>query len=100
MRRTRRTRRTRGRGRGGWMRVGRMVVTCAIAMGIATACVQQRDARDFAKRQAAAKASENGVVRIELPHYAPANLPDAPGRDAFTTACLSCHSTRYITMQP
>src|SRR5436305_8947308 len=30
---------------------------------------------------------------IALPHYQ-ANLPDAPGRDAFAVGCLSCHTTR------
>ena len=39
------------------------------------------------------------VRRIELPHYQ-SNLPEGPGRDAFAVACLACHSTSYITMQP
>jgi hypothetical protein len=26
--------------------------------------------------------------------------PPAPGRDAFVTACVVCHSPRYITSQP
>ena len=39
------------------------------------------------------------VVRIALPRYQ-TNLPDAPGRDAFAVACLSCHSASYINMQP
>jgi len=39
------------------------------------------------------------VHRITIPAYQEA-LPDAPGREVFATACLSCHSTRYITMQP
>jgi mono/diheme cytochrome c family protein len=41
-----------------------------------------------------------GSIRtIDLPHYQP-NLPDAPGREAFASACLICHSSRYIAMQP
>jgi mono/diheme cytochrome c family protein len=39
------------------------------------------------------------VHRIELPHYQ-ANLPPGEGREAFAANCLSCHSTRYVTMQP
>src|SRR2546423_7036147 len=36
---------------------------------------------------------------IMLPKYQP-NLPEAPGRELFASACLSCHSERYISMQP
>jgi len=39
------------------------------------------------------------VHSISLPHdetYA----PPGPGRDAFVTACIVCHSPRYITSQP
>jgi len=39
------------------------------------------------------------VVEIELPKYQ-AELPAGQGREAFAAACISCHSTRYITMQP
>src|SRR5713101_4043301 len=27
-------------------------------------------------------------------------MPPGPGRDEFVTACVVCHSPRYITMQP
>jgi mono/diheme cytochrome c family protein len=36
---------------------------------------------------------------ISLPHDEPF-APPGPGRDAFVTACVVCHSTRYITSQP
>jgi mono/diheme cytochrome c family protein len=36
---------------------------------------------------------------ITLPKYQ-SDLPDAEGREEFATACLSCHSTAYINMQP
>ena len=39
------------------------------------------------------------VKSITLPHFEP-ELPDARGRKEFIMACNSCHSTRYITMQP
>ncbi|MCU1240535.1 MAG: hypothetical protein JWO71_1261 [Candidatus Acidoferrum typicum] len=42
---------------------------------------------------------DNPVHTIVMPHYEPL-LPPGPGRDEFATACVVCHSTRYITMQP
>ena len=36
---------------------------------------------------------------ISLPHDE-AFAPPGPGRDAFVTACVVCHSPRYITSQP
>src|SRR3954464_31030 len=36
---------------------------------------------------------------IVLPRYQMA-LPPGPGQEAFASACLTCHSTRYIGMQP
>jgi mono/diheme cytochrome c family protein len=44
-------------------------------------------------------AGDSQVHSIELPRFQ-SNLPEAPGREAFAAACLSCHSTTYITMQP
>jgi len=34
-----------------------------------------------------------------MPHDEP-EFPPGPGRDEFVTACVVCHSPRYITMQP
>src|ERR1700756_968585 len=39
------------------------------------------------------------VHTISLPHDEPA-FPPGPGREEFVTACIVCHSPRYITMQP
>ena len=39
------------------------------------------------------------VHTIVLPHDEPL-FPPGPGRDEFVTACVVCHSPRYITMQP
>ncbi len=36
---------------------------------------------------------------IALPHFEPA-LAIAPGRDEYLMVCLSCHSSRYVMMQP
>ncbi len=39
------------------------------------------------------------VHSITLPHFEP-ELPLAPGRDEYLVVCVSCHSARYIMMQP
>jgi hypothetical protein len=41
----------------------------------------------------------SSVRSISLPHDE-AFAPPGPGRDAFVTACVVCHSPRYITSQP
>jgi mono/diheme cytochrome c family protein len=42
---------------------------------------------------------QNPVHTIALPHDEPL-LPPGPGREEFVTACVVCHSPRYVTMQP
>jgi mono/diheme cytochrome c family protein len=42
---------------------------------------------------------DNPFHTIVMPHDEPI-LPPGPGRDVFVTACVVCHSPRYITMQP
>jgi mono/diheme cytochrome c family protein len=39
------------------------------------------------------------VHAIEIPKYQ-ANLPAGPHQEVFATACLTCHTARYISMQP
>jgi mono/diheme cytochrome c family protein len=65
---------------------------CIVLAVVACGC-GSLDAKEPPKPASAA------VHRITLPHYQ-SNLPDAPGREAFASACLSCHSSTYITMQP
>lgn len=43
--------------------------------------------------------ADNPVHTIVMPHDEP-EFPPGPGRDEFVTACVVCHSPRYITMQP
>ena len=43
--------------------------------------------------------THNPVHTIVMPHDEPV-FPPGPGRDEFVTACVVCHSPRYITMQP
>jgi mono/diheme cytochrome c family protein len=42
---------------------------------------------------------DNPVHTIVMPHDEPA-FPPGPGREEFVTACVVCHTPRYITMQP
>jgi mono/diheme cytochrome c family protein len=43
--------------------------------------------------------TDSPVHTIVMPHDEPM-FPPGPGRDEFVTACVVCHSPRYITMQP
>src|ERR1700685_798177 len=43
--------------------------------------------------------SDGAVHTILLPHDEPL-FPPGRGREEFVTACVVCHSPRYITMQP
>ena len=51
------------------------------------------------KESAAETRTASTVRHLTLPHFEP-NMPVAPGRDEFMRACLTCHSARYVTMQP
>ena len=42
---------------------------------------------------------DDPVHTIVMPHDEPM-FPPGPGREEFVTACVVCHSPRYITMQP
>src|ERR1700682_5506883 len=42
---------------------------------------------------------DNPVHAIVMPHDEPV-FPPGSGRDEFVSACVVCHSPRYITMQP
>jgi mono/diheme cytochrome c family protein len=44
-------------------------------------------------------AAATAVRHLTLPHFEP-NMPTAPGRDEFMRACVSCHSARYVSVQP
>jgi sulfite dehydrogenase (cytochrome) subunit B len=43
--------------------------------------------------------ADSPVHTIVMLHDEPV-FPPGPGRDEFVTACVVCHSPRYITMQP
>jgi mono/diheme cytochrome c family protein len=43
--------------------------------------------------------TQGNVHSIALPHLGPV-LPTGPGRDDYLVVCVSCHSPRYVMMQP
>src|SRR5437764_383325 len=51
------------------------------------------------REEQVARPESGGAKSITLPQMAP-DLPPGPGREAVNGACIVCHSTRYITMQP
>ena len=78
-------------------------VTALASIVVTSACASSHGGNatevSGAVGSAPARTGSPVVHTIALPHYQ-ANLPAGPGRDAFAVSCLSCHSTRYITMQP
>src|SRR3989441_9265889 len=53
-----------------------------------------------ATNESAAETRTASTVRhLTLPHFEP-SMPVTQGRDEFMRACVSCHSARYVTMQP
>jgi sulfite dehydrogenase (cytochrome) subunit B len=72
----------------------------------AASCGQSSDIPQEADRDSSARMvamsdanASNLVHSIVLPHDEPL-FPPGAGRDEFMTACVVCHSPRYITMQP
>src|SRR3954468_1094967 len=76
------------------------IVTSMFVIGslFAVSC-QHQDGVQESSPSKAADSIDRPVTAIVLPRYQ-ANLPPGPGREAFAVNCLSCHSSRYITMQP
>jgi mono/diheme cytochrome c family protein len=70
-----------------------------LAAGGMISCGQSGSSKHVASAQLATPAPSSSVKTIALPHFQ-ANLPPGPERDAFARACLTCHTTRYITIQP
>jgi mono/diheme cytochrome c family protein len=54
----------------------------------------------FAEPAPVTPAAQTGDVRsIQIPYYPP-KLPGGPGQPMALSACVLCHTPRYITMQP
>ena len=57
------------------------------------------DAPNPAARADKAAAGPGTVRTLRLPEFEP-DLPEGKGRSTVVVVCGSCHSTRYITIQP
>src|ERR1019366_6521125 len=84
-------------------RMKRIFYALALGVVVFQVSVGCGKAGDLPSKGNNAPASEahqlNRVRSIMLPHFEP-DLPVAPGRDEFMVVCVSCHSPRYVTMQP
>jgi mono/diheme cytochrome c family protein len=76
----------------------RFFTALALLVVVACACSHTKSKSASIPAGSAPAASES-VRTIQVPRYQ-ATLPDAPNRDVFAVACLTCHTPRYITMQP
>ena len=72
----------------------------ALAAGCGRSSTSQEAGRLHGPMASTPDASANITVHsIVLPHNEPM-FPPGTGREEFVTACIVCHSPRYITMQP
>jgi mono/diheme cytochrome c family protein len=75
------------------------LVFCLLVLGAAGARSLADPAQANSTNLPAIKTASLTLRSITLPHFEP-ELPIKPGRREFIAACASCHSPRYITMQP
>jgi len=85
--------------------VGGALMAVTVANQIGLMAQEQKGVGPGAAAQAGAgdepvrASASRGAKSITLPQIAP-DLPPGAGREAVNGACIVCHSTRYITMQP
>jgi len=75
-----------------WMILS-MLVVVAMAM---YAAQQSKPVSSSASKQ---MAGDGQVQRITLPQY-PAQIAPGPNVEVYKKNCLTCHTTRYVSMQP
>jgi len=73
--------------------------TLRLAFAAAFLLVAMFGRRPTAAQPKPAAAPDTGPHTITLPQMEP-NLPPGAGRETVLAACVICHTTRYITMQP
>jgi cytochrome c5 len=72
------------------MRLTLLLIAPIVALGLLPAPVIESPAR---------AAADDEEKSIQLPSI-PGDLPEAKGLTTVNAACVICHSTRYISMQP
>jgi mono/diheme cytochrome c family protein len=70
-----------------------------LSLGLAALAVSCGRPSSISKESMLDSKPDNPVHTIVMPHDEPV-FPPGPGRNEFVTACVVCHSPRYITMQP
>ncbi len=70
----------------------------AVLLGL-TACGGGGMERMHPRSERTSEEKVEQPVRLVLPHNEPV-LPPHSGREQFMASCETCHSARYITMQP
>jgi hypothetical protein len=77
----------------------RIVYAVIAAMGVMVCVVARSQQPSSSESKAAAKAAANPVHSIVLPQYPP-EIASGPNVDTYRTNCLTCHTARYVSMQP
>ena len=78
----------------------RRIVRAAIAvMGLVVCVAAYAQQPSSGAPKPAVKAAANPVHSIALPQYPPEIAP-GPNVDTYRTNCLTCHTARYVLMQP
>jgi hypothetical protein len=70
----------------------KLIAATAVPMALWAACT-------ISPRGYAAAPADDDEKSIQLP-VLPSDLPPGKGVEVVNAACVICHSTRYITMQP
>jgi mono/diheme cytochrome c family protein len=73
------------------------VLSAVLLVGVC--CLDSVAARSKGTPPPASTVHAQNVHSITLPHFEP-ELPIAAGRDDYLVVCVSCHSPRYVMMQP
>jgi cytochrome c5 len=73
------------------------VITAAVIAVIGSIEAQSQSSATGASKPA--KSGADQVQRIVLPKY-PAEIPAGPNVQVYEKDCLTCHTARYVSMQP
>jgi cytochrome c5 len=77
----------------------RRIARVAIAMGLMVWVSANAQQPSPGSSKPSAKAAANPVHSIVLPQYPP-EIAAGPNVDVYRKDCLTCHTARYVSMQP